>query len=262
MTDSRSDNSEEALAGDGSGDSSSVEKLSPEKLSEAFAEMLSSGPDSAVAPVEALGGSDELEDAASPDRGAFGEADDAFESGLPAGEAADASPRGILEAMLFVGHPGNEPLTAHQAAGLMRGVTPLEIDELVRELNAGYVANGCPYHIISQDAGYRMVLRDEFSGLRDRFYGRLRQARLSPAAIEVLATVAYNQPLTRDQVNEYRRVGSGSILAQLVRRQLLRMERRAEKPRAPYYYTTQRFLELFELESLDDLPRRQELDKR
>lgn len=166
----------------------------------------------------------------------------------------DVSPCSILEAMLFVGHPENEPLTSEKIASFMRGVRPREIDELVVELNEAYQRERCPYRIESVGAGYRMVLRDEFASLRDKFYGRVKAARLSQAAIDVLAIVAYKQPMTREEVDELRGRPSGSILTQLVRRGLLRMERPHEKPRRPHYRTTDRFLALFGLESIEDLP--------
>ncbi len=166
----------------------------------------------------------------------------------------DISPRSILEAMLFVGLPGGQPLTSQKVAGLMRGVRAVEIDDLVFDLNQQYEEARCPYRIESFDSGYRLALREEFSGVRDQFYGRARQVKLSPAAIEVLATVAYNQPLTSEDVSKLRGAASGSVLSQLVRRELLKLERDAENPRAPRYRTTDRFLQLFGLESLADLP--------
>jgi len=97
-------------------------------------------------------------------------------------------------------------------------------------------------------------LRDEFHSLRDVFYGRVKAAKLSQAAVDVLAIVAYKQPLTREEVDAMRGRPSGSLLAQLVRRQLLRLERPHDKPRTPRFCTTDRFLQLFGLESLRDLP--------
>ncbi len=166
----------------------------------------------------------------------------------------DVSPRSILEAMLFVGHPENKPLTSEKIASYMRGVRSQEIDELIAELNETYEQEGCPYSIESVAAGYRMALRDEFGSLRDKFYGRVKAAKLSQAAIDVLAIVAYKQPMVRDDVDELRGRPSGGILTQLVRRGLLRMERPDEKPRTPRYSTTDRFLELFGLENIQDLP--------
>jgi len=168
--------------------------------------------------------------------------------------ACEVSPRTILEAMLFVGHPENQPLTSEKVASLMRGVRAQEIDELVVELNRSYDEEGCPYRIESVGAGYQLVLRDEFHSLRDVFYGRVKAAKLSQAAVDVLAIVAYKQPLTREEVDALRGKPSGSLLAQLVRRQLLRVERPHDKPRTPRFCTTDRFLQLFSLESLRDLP--------
>jgi segregation and condensation protein B len=106
------------------------------------------------------------------------------------------------------------------------------------------------------------MLREEFHRLRDRLHGSQRQARLSQTAIDVLAIVAYNEPLSGDDVARLRGMPSGGVLAQLVRRQLLRLHRPDEEPRKPLYYTTPRFLKLFGLESLSDLPQSQELDQR
>ncbi len=173
------------------------------------------------------------------------------------GEEADLyeiSPQAILEAMLFIGHPENKPLTSEEVASLMRGVRSQEIGEMVVELNRAYDQEGCPYHVESTGPGYRMVLRDEFHSLRDKFYGRTKAAKLSQAAIDVLAIVAYKQPLTREEVDDLRGRPSGSLLTQLVRRELLRVERPDEKPRTPRYHTTDRFLKLFGLESPRDLP--------
>lgn len=167
----------------------------------------------------------------------------------------DVSPRSILEAVLFVGHPDNQPLTSREIASYMRGVRPPEIDELVVELSRTYAEEGCAYFIESAGEGYRMVLRPEFHSLRDNFYGRIKAARLSQSAIDVLSVVAYKQPLTREEVDRLRGRPSGGILAQLVRRRLLRIERPESKPRSTHYYTTERFLELFGLESLRDLPK-------
>jgi segregation and condensation protein B len=179
------------------------------------------------------------------------------------GEAGpEVTPRGIVEAMLFVGHPQNEPLTSQQMAALMRGVNAAELDEIIRDLNEQYARNACPYTIESRGAGYALTLLPEFASARDRVLGRVRQARLSQAAIEVLALVAYNGSITCDEIARTRGRPSGAILLQLVRRQLLKVERTEGKPRENRYSTTSRFLELFGLESLEDLPRSQEVDQR
>ena len=83
---------------------------------------------------------------------------------------------------------------------------------------------------------------DPVNAPEHKFYGRVKEARLSQAAVEVLAVVAYRQPLTRDEIDALRGRPSGGLLAQLVRRQLLRIERPEDRPRQPKYLTTDRFL--------------------
>lgn len=170
-------------------------------------------------------------------------------------DPCEVTPRSILEALLFVGNPTNEPLSSRYVASLMRGVRAAEIDALVQQLNEEYLRRNCPYEILEVAGGYRLALRAEYDRLREKFFGRTRQARLSPAAIEVLAAVAYNEPVTIEEVTKLRGAASGHLLAQLVRRQLVRLERTDTKPRKTIYWTTDRFLSLFGLESLADLPR-------
>ena len=219
--------------------------LSLDQLSGAFAELLTSGTDPYADP--------------EPETDADGHPVHGPET---AEDPVEVSPRTILEAMLFIGHPNNSALTSREVAGLMRGVRPAEIDDLVKELNEQYAADGCPYHIVGEGAGYRMVLKESYDRMREKLVGRSREVTLSQAAIETLSIVAYNQPVTRDDVSKLRGHPSGPVLSQLVRRQLIRLERPEEKPRTPRYYTTDRFLQLFGLKSLEDLPRSDDdLDK-
>jgi segregation and condensation protein B len=170
-------------------------------------------------------------------------------------DSCPVSPLSILEAMFFVGNRDNKPLSAGKAAELMRDVAAEEIPVLVEELNQRYAADNCPYRIVGEGDGYRLTLRKTHWALRNKFYGRIHEARLSQAAIDILAIVAYRQPLTGERVSRLRGKPSSHILTQLVRRGLLRIQRPEGKCRTPQYYTTERFLRLFNLQSLDDLPR-------
>ena len=175
--------------------------------------------------------------------------------------SSEINPRSVVEAMLFVGRPDNRPASARELAAAMRGVSPAEVDAAVAELNALYDADSTPYCIDHSHAGYRLVLRDEFERMRDKFYGRVREAKLSPAAIDVLSIVAYRQPVSAAQIDELRGAASGGALSTLVRRRLLQLERSTDSDGVPCYRTTDRFLRLFGLESLSVLPRSEELDK-
>ena len=179
---------------------------------------------------------------------------------VSAEEEAELSPKSILEAMLFVGDPNGQPLIAAQVAKMMRGVSVQEIDDLISDLNCAYQDTGSVYEIRRQDAGYVMALRDQYDGLRERFYGTVRETKLSQVAIDVLAVVAYNQGISRQEIDAMRDQSSGSVLSQLVRRHMLRLERTAEKPRKTIYFTTDRFLQVFGLEDIEDLPQALILD--
>ena len=238
--------------GDGQG-------LSLDELTEAYANLIASGDDPySQAPDREILHAHESDEAgpetdeSEPDADLADDQEPAVDQEPPDDAPCEVSPRTILEAMLFVGHPQNQPLTSEDVAALMRGVRTQEIGELVVELNRNYDKEGCPYRIESTGPGYRMVLRDEFHSLRDKFYGRTKAAKLSQAAIDVLAIVAYKQPLSREEVDELRGRPSGGLLTQLVRRELLRMERPDTKPRVPRYYTTSRLLNLLGFESPDD----------
>ena len=119
-----------------------------------------------------------------------------------------------------------------------------------------------PYFVESVGGGYRLSLRDEFNSIRERFYGKIREAKLSQAAIDVLAVVAYHQPIDRKEVDKLRGEESVRVLNQLVRRELLSVERTDEKPRRSIFSTTERFLKLFGMNSIDELPQTQDFDRR
>ncbi len=180
----------------------------------------------------------------------------------PSAETCPITPESILEAMLFVGDRENAPLPAAKAAMVMRGVEPEEIPELVSTLNRRYAARGCPYRIVSREGGYCLILHPRFENVRSRFYGRIREARLSQAAIDVLSIVAYRQPITAEEVSRLRGTPSGHLLSGLVQRRLLQGETPPGKRRPVKYRTTQRFLELFGLDRVEDLPETEDIDKR
>jgi segregation and condensation protein B len=165
----------------------------------------------------------------------------------------------ILEALLFV---GGAPLTAERAAAAVRGLTPAQFTQALDALNDDYRRQGRPYLIQPQGQGHVLVLRPRFRAVVERLYGGPREARLSPAAIDVLALVAYRQPATRQEIESIRGTDSASLLRQLVRRGLVAVVQRGEATQKEVCYgTTPRFLELFGLRSLDELPQTQDLQR-
>jgi segregation and condensation protein B len=186
------------------------------------------------------------------------EAGERMARGLDA-SATPPPPVRILEALLFV---GGAPLTADRAAVAIRGLTPEQFTAAIDQLNHDYRRQGRPYTIQSHEQGYVLTLRPRFRLVVERLFGGVREARLSPAAIDALALVAYRQPVTKQEVESIRGAESGGLLRQLVRRGLVAVVQRGESgQREVCYGTTPRFLELFGLSSLDDLPQTQDLQK-
>lgn len=163
-------------------------------------------------------------------------------------------PRQIIEALMFV---GGEPLTTRKLSNVLRGEFSAEfIESEVNELNDLYTREGRPYEIRLGDGGYRMTLRENFERIRRKAYGMgPKEVKLSQEAIEVLAVVAYHQPITAEAVDELGKPGSGAILRQLLRRELIAVDRTGKRSRDVAYRTTPRFLSLFGIRSLNELPR-------
>ena len=134
----------------------------------------------------------------------------------------------IVEGMLFVGNAEGKSLPAAKIASHIRNVSADEIDQIVGELNAAYRQDETAYEIVGDSAGYRLQLRSDLGILRDQFRGQQRAAKLTPAAIEVLSIVAYRQGVSGEELNKLRGSQSHAILAQLVRRHLVRVERAKE----------------------------------
>lgn len=174
--------------------------------------------------------------------------------------ACEMSPRSILEAMLFVGSPDSDsPLTTRKIASWIRDVSPKEITELANQLQAEYEEEGSAFRIERDQQKLKLVLAGEFEPVRESFYGEVRKARLSQQAIDVLAIVAYKQPVTKERISDARGRDCGSILNQLVKRKLLQIDRDPENARVRLFITTDRFLNLFGLESLEDLPQSEDM---
>lgn len=164
----------------------------------------------------------------------------------------------VIEAALFV---GGQPLTSRKLCQMLRGDYDLDaIEQAIDDLNLRYAEQSRPYEIRLGEGGYRMTLRDEYERLRHRVYGiGPREVKLSQDVLEVLALVAYRQPITQAQIEELGKAGPGPALRQLLRRELISLNRDAEDRKRVTYCTTRRFLTLFGLGSLDDLPQASEL---
>lgn len=213
--------------------------LSIDKLAQAFAAMMGTADPYAAAPPPAP--ADVIDIDASPDLDDGGNA------------ACRVNPMSILEALLFVGLPGGKPLSSRTVAGLMRGVRAQEVDEFAAELGRRCVEENRPYEVVARGDGWVMRLRPEFARFGHVLEGRVRRVRLDAESLDVLALVAWSQPVPRDRLVELGCDARPTTLRALVRRGLLRLVPATESAEA-CYETTPKFLEVFKLESLADLP--------
>src|ERR1043166_4618348 len=170
--------------------------------------------------------------------------------------AVPPCPLRIIEAMLFVG--GN-PLTAASASAAIRGLTAEQFEQAIAELSHAYRRQNRPYAVVPHDRGFILALRPRYEAIAAKLQGGMREARLSVAAVDVLALVGYRQPIAKREIDSFRGLESGSLVRQLVRRGLVQIIPLGDAKKEVAYSTTPRFLELFGLQSLDDLPRTRDL---
>jgi segregation and condensation protein B len=131
--------------------------------------------------------------------------------------------------------------------------TPERIEETLADLMAGQATRGV--RVQRQGERVQMITAPETAAAIERFLGLDLTTKLSPAALETLAIIAYRQPVTRAQIDELRGVASDGVLRTLVHRGLVEQGERLEQAGRPFQFrTTFDFLQHFGLQSLDDLP--------
>ncbi len=164
------------------------------------------------------------------------------------------SPREVIEGAVFVG--GDVALTARKLASLIgQDIDNRVAVSLVDSLNQSYQRENRPYEIRLHEGGYRMELREEFHDVSARTFGTgPKDVKLSPETLEVLAFVAWNQPVEKEQVEGVGRQNSMAVLRQLLRLQLVELQRNGTKRTDVSYVTTAKFLKLFGLKSIAELP--------
>ncbi len=200
--------------------------------------------------------------------------DDQAENGdgsLPLGEAVEETPtpvgdrsgfdpeklKAVLEALLYV---SEQPLSLDRLVSVVGDCTRKEVRTLLDELNTEYLERGRAFEIVEVASGYQVRTRTEFAS----WIGKLqpmKPVRLSRAALESLAIVAYRQPVTRAEVESIRGVDTGAVLGSLLEKRLVRILGRKEVPGRPIIYgTSQDFLDLFGLKNLGSLPTLKEIE--
>lgn len=163
----------------------------------------------------------------------------------------------ILEALLFV---ADEALPLDQIAGIFGDRTADEVRALVEGLNGRYAGEAAGLQVQEVAGGLRLTTRPDLSPWVQKL-NRVRPARLSRAALETLAVIAYRQPLTKAEVEGVRGVSADGVLRTLLERELIRIVgRKPEAGRPILYGTTRTFLEHFGFKDLTDLPTLREIE--
>jgi segregation and condensation protein B len=166
--------------------------------------------------------------------------------------------RRIIEALVL---SSPEPISAEKLAEIIPYCKPGQAKDLVNELNTEYGEQDRAFEIWEVAGGFQIRTRAEFSGYLQKLQ-KERALRLSPAALETLAIIAYRQPTTRAEIEEVRGVDAGATVRSLLERHLIRIAGQREVPGRPMLYgTTRRFLEVFGIENLKNLPSLRELDE-
>jgi len=148
-----------------------------------------------------------------------------------------------------------EPLSSRKLSQFANLADATQARTRIRRLNELYDQTGRAFRVEEVAGGYQLLTRPRFATWLRRLEHVPRELRLSAPALETLAVVAYRQPTSRAEVEAIRGVNCGEILRQLMDRDLLRISGRGDELGRPYLYaTTQRFLQLFGLKSLDKLP--------
>ncbi|MFC5940609.1 SMC-Scp complex subunit ScpB [Micromonospora harpali] len=168
----------------------------------------------------------------------------------PAPELDDAELRGALEAILLV---VDEPVSELTLAQVLEQ-SPERIGPLLDDIAAGYTAAGHGFELRRAAGGWRLYTRPEYATYVERFVLDGQSVRLTQAALETLAVVAYRQPVTRSRISAIRGVNCDGVLRTLVSRGLVE-ECGAEPDSGAFLYrTTTMFLEKLGLNSVDELP--------
>ena len=158
----------------------------------------------------------------------------------------------LLEALLLSTH---HPLTAGRLAELMELPATKPVRQAIKKLNEQYESTGRAFRIEQVAGGYQILTLPQFGDALQKLHQKEADAKLTKAALETLSIIAYKQPILRADVEAIRGCACGETIRSLMEKHLVKIAGRAEEPGRPILYgTTKRFLELFGLNTLRDLP--------
>jgi segregation and condensation protein B len=164
----------------------------------------------------------------------------------------------IIESLLFV---ADEPLTVDRIKKILIQAETVEIRAAMAELSVEYEARGGGFYLDEVAGGYQIRTRPLYTDWIKKLI-QPKPLRLSKPALETLVIIAYKQPIIRSDIEHLRGVDCGGVIRMLLERKLIRVLGRKEIAGRPLIYaTTKRFLEIFDLKNLRDLPTPKEIEE-
>jgi segregation and condensation protein B len=172
----------------------------------------------------------------------------------------------VIEALIF---SSDDPLPVNEIIKAIKGIdgeeieiTSAEVEDAVHSMNSRYEEVNLSFRIIQLANGYLFATRPEFSKYIGFLSSEKSKRRLSQAALETLAIIAYKQPITKPEIEKIRGVNSDYILNTLLEKNLITISGRAESIGRPLLYgTTDDFLKYFGLNKISDLPKPREIEE-
>lgn len=165
----------------------------------------------------------------------------------------------IIEALIMA---SPEPLPGKKIAEQLEEMTASKIAKVVTQLNERYVESGSSFRIRELAGGYQFYILSEFTSFVQDMFARRRKLRLTRAALETLAIIAYKQPATKTEIEQIRGVASDGVIHNLLEKNMITVKGRANTVGKPLQYgTTDEFLKFFGLNKLDDLPKMSEIEE-
>lgn len=158
----------------------------------------------------------------------------------------------VIEGLIFIN--GDEGIVVNDLVKLL-GVNQADIIKTLAEITVYYEDDNHGIELVNYGGYYKFVSKAEISEYAQEFFQVTKVNKLSPAALETLAIIAYKQPITRVEIEEIRGVGSDAMLRRLSLQNLIKEVGRAQAPGMPILYgITDEFLDVFKLVSIDELP--------
>ncbi len=165
--------------------------------------------------------------------------------------------KGLIESILFV---KGKSLTIQDFCEILE-IQKQELANLIEELNNSYSEHHSGFQIIPVAGGYQMVTNPYFKDELEELFGKRSEQKISPSALEVLAIIAYKQPITKEGIDEVRGVSGTRSLNLLLDLKLITINGTSKDlDQSPLYITTKRFLEIFHIQDIEDLPPVDSLD--